>query len=58
MPTEKPKILITVDNDLFKEIEDFRFDNRVQTRSEAVRILVKEGLKRLKEKPAHGDTSH
>ena len=45
MPSEKPQILIVVDEDLFKEIEDFRFDNRIQSRSEAVRLLIKEGLR-------------
>jgi hypothetical protein len=45
MPSEKPQILIVDDEVLFKEIEDFRFDNRIQSRSEAVRLLVKEGLK-------------
>ncbi len=44
MPTQNPKILITFDPDLFEKIEDFRFDNRIQSRSEAVRILVREGL--------------
>jgi hypothetical protein len=51
MPSEKPTILFVVDEETFEEIEDFRFNNRIQSRSEAVRLLVKEGLKNLKEKP-------
>lgn len=28
MPTEKPRYTITVDEDLLKQIDDFRFENR------------------------------
>ena len=48
MATEKPRILITVDEELLKDIDDFRYENRIPTRSEAVRRLVKEGLKTSK----------
>jgi metal-responsive CopG/Arc/MetJ family transcriptional regulator len=51
MPSEKPKILFVVDDDLFKEIDDFRFEHRINSRSEAVRRLVIEGLKNVKAKP-------
>jgi metal-responsive CopG/Arc/MetJ family transcriptional regulator len=45
MPTEKPKILITFENDLLTKIDDYRFGNRINTRSEAIRRLIEEGLK-------------
>jgi len=45
MPTEKPILTFAVDNDLLEQINDFRFDNRVDTRSEAIRMLVEMGLK-------------
>jgi hypothetical protein len=51
MPTDKPKILLVLDDDLFKAIDNFRFDNRIESRSEAVRIILKEGLKAIKAKP-------
>jgi hypothetical protein len=44
MPSDKPQILFVLDEETFEEIEDFRFNNRIQSRSEAVRILVKEGI--------------
>jgi hypothetical protein len=50
MPTDKPKILLVLDNELFKQIDDFRFDNRIKSQSEAVRIILKEGLKVIKAK--------
>jgi hypothetical protein len=34
MPTEKPKIIFVADNDLLERLDDFRFDNRINTRSE------------------------
>ncbi len=45
MPTEKPKIIFVMEEDLLKRIDDFRFDNRINSRSEAIRRLIEEGLK-------------
>ncbi|WP_235839246.1 hypothetical protein [Clostridium sp. Marseille-P2415] len=42
-----------MDDDLFRQIEDFRFENRFQTRSEATVELIRLGLHALhKEKEA------
>ena len=46
MPTDKPKILLTIDEDLLEKVEDFRFENRINTRSEALRRLIKEALQK------------
>jgi hypothetical protein len=46
MPTDKPRILLTVDEDLLERIDDFRFENRINTRSEAMRRLLEEALKK------------
>ena len=46
MPTDKPKVLITMDNDLLERVDDFRFENRINSRSEAIRRLIKESLKK------------
>jgi metal-responsive CopG/Arc/MetJ family transcriptional regulator len=51
MPTEKPKILFVADEDLIERIEDFRYSNRIPSRSETIRILVEAGLK-AKPKPS------
>lgn len=45
MPTEKPIINFVVDDELLKRIDDFRFANRINSRSEAIRRLIDEGLK-------------
>lgn len=31
---------------LLKKIEDFQFDNRIKSRSEAIRILIEKGLEK------------
>jgi metal-responsive CopG/Arc/MetJ family transcriptional regulator len=50
MPTGKPRILITMDESLLERIDDFRFDNRISTRSEAIRRLIDEALKKYEKK--------
>ena len=44
MTTKKPQVLLTLDEELLKRIEDFRFENRINTRSEAIRVLIRKGL--------------
>ena len=51
MPTDNPKVLITLDKKLLEKIEDFRYGNRIPTRSEAVRRLIEEGLKKHQKNP-------
>lgn len=40
--------MISVDIDMFNAIEDFRFERRFQTRSEATTELIRLGLEQLK----------
>ena len=51
MPTEKPKIIFVADNELIERVDDFRFDNRINTRSETIRRLLNEALKKYEKKP-------
>ena len=48
MATDRPRYTVSVDNDLFQQIEDFRFERRFQTRSEATVELIRMGLESLK----------
>jgi metal-responsive CopG/Arc/MetJ family transcriptional regulator len=50
MPTKKPKIIFVMEDDLLKRVDDFRFDNRINSRSEAVRRLIESGLESAKPK--------
>ena len=55
--TNRPRYTVSVDNDLFKQIEDFRFEQRFNTRSEATVELIRLGLEFLKNKKTNKDKS-
>lgn len=44
MPTDKPRYSITVDEELLKKIDDFRFENRYPTRTQATVELIRLGV--------------
>lgn len=48
MPTKKPRYTVIVDEELLKEIDDFRFENRHPSRSAATLALIRLGMKALK----------
>lgn len=49
MPTKKPRYTVIVDEDVLKEIDDFRFENRFPSRSAATLELIKRGIEQLRE---------
>lgn len=67
MPTKKPRYTVIVDEELLKEIDDFRFENRYPSRSAATLELIRVGIEQLKKeheeaektqknKPSGGET--
>ena len=46
MPTKKTILNFAVDEELMKHLEDFRFENRINTMSQAIRRLLEEALKK------------
>ncbi len=48
MATDRSRYTVSVDTDLFQQIEDFRFKYRFQTRSDATVELIRRGLEQLK----------
>ena len=44
MATNRPRYSVSVDEALFKQIDDFRFENRFNTRSQATVELIRRGL--------------
>jgi len=50
MATKKPVLTFAVDDELLERIKDFRFENRLDTKSEAIRILVEKGLEDYEKK--------
>ena len=47
MPTQKPRITITMDSELFNRIEDFRFKNKYKNQTQAILDLIKSGFNEL-----------
>ena len=39
-------VRLALSDDLLEKIEDFQFNNRIKSRSEAIRILIKKGLEK------------
>lgn len=54
MATNRPRYTVSVDNELFQKIEDFRYERRYQTRSQATVELIRLGLASL-EKERNGE---
>ncbi len=54
MATLKPRYSITLDEKMFQEIEDFRFQHRFQTRNQATVELIRLGLEALRQQEAAG----
>ncbi|MCI9576876.1 MAG: hypothetical protein HFJ84_09575, partial [Clostridiales bacterium] len=48
MATKRKRYLISVDDEMFPAIENFRFENRYQTRSAATQELIRRGLETVK----------
>lgn len=47
MPTGKPRFTVIVDEELLKEIDDFRVENRYPSRSAATIDLIRRGIEQL-----------
>ena len=47
MTTEKQRFSVTVDDTLYRKIEDFRFEKRIKSQSKAVNELMKIGFDSL-----------
>lgn len=56
MPTKKPIISIVLDDETLKKVEDFQFNNRIQSRSKALNEIIRLGILELeKEKEEKGE---
>lgn len=50
MPTEKPRYTITLDEEMLRKIDDFRFENRFPNRTQATLELIRMGMDALEKK--------
>ncbi len=50
MPINKPKIILVLDQNIRDRIDDYRYGNRIPSRSEAIRRLILEALQNYEKK--------
>ena len=50
MASKNPKILISLNKNLIEKVDDYRYENRIPSRSEAIRRLLNEALKQYEKK--------
>lgn len=55
LATQKHRYMISVDEEMFNAIEDFRFGHRYQTRSEATAELIRLGLEAINQQSDGND---
>lgn len=54
MPTEKPRVTITMSNDQFKSIDNYRYAHKMKNQTQAILSLIENGLSKLEQDaPAH-----
>ena len=56
MPTNNPRFCITVTKDILDEIDNYRFDKRFNSRSQATVELIRIGINALREKEKNGNS--
>lgn len=47
MPTNKPRVMVTVSDDMYQQIENYRYENRFKSQSLAVSDLINKGIQAL-----------
>lgn len=45
MSESKQQVLVGLTESLLNQIENFQFDNRIKSRSEAIRVLLEQAIK-------------
>ena len=48
--SNNPKILITLNEKIIERVDDYRYGNRIPSRSEAIRRLLEDALKKYEKK--------
>ena len=57
MATNKPRYTVSVDDEMFKAIEDFRFENRSEATVELIRLGLEQLKKEQQEKEQKSDAN-
>lgn len=49
MPTDKPRLMVVVDDEMLKKIDDLRFERRYASRSQLMYKLLKLGIQTMEQ---------
>lgn len=49
MPTDKPRLMVVVDDEMLKKIDDIRFEKRYASRSQLMYELLKLGIQEMEQ---------
>lgn len=52
MPTEKPRITITIPDEQYDKIQDFQYGNKMKNQTQAILALIEMGFAELQKKEA------
>ncbi|CDQ22616.1 ribbon-helix-helix domain-containing protein [Halobacillus karajensis] len=55
MPTKKPIISVVLDEEMLEKVDDYRFENRIGSRSKALNELIKKGIISLEDESDEKD---
>lgn len=47
MPTERPRITITMPEEQFKQVQDFQYGNKMKNQTQAILYLIEKGFEEL-----------
>lgn len=47
MPTDKPRLMVVVDDEMLKKIDDLRFEKRYASRSQLMYELLRLGMEKM-----------
>ena len=53
MPTDKPRLMVVVDDEMLKKIDDLRFERRYASRSQLMNELLKLGIEEMEISPTN-----
>ncbi|MDO9528918.1 MAG: hypothetical protein Q7J27_07150 [Syntrophales bacterium] len=54
MATKKPIVTMVFDEELLRRVDDYRYGNRIPTRTEAIRQILEKGLKEIEKEKNKG----
>lgn len=55
MPTDKPRVTITMSSDQFEKVDNYRFSHKMKNQTQAILTLIEYGLSSIEKAPSDID---